>query len=164
MCTVTFIAREHGYVLGMNRDEKRTRPKALSPAIQRAGGFLSMFPSEPDGGTWIGSNSLGITFSLINWYSIEPGVKPQGTVSRGTVIPALLDVQSGDVAEMRLNRLPLSQMRPFRLIGIFSADKSVVEWRWNGLLLSRLNHPWELQIWISSGFDEAGAELSRRDA
>ena len=31
MCTVTFIARQKGYCLGMNRDEKLTRPTGLPP-------------------------------------------------------------------------------------------------------------------------------------
>src|ERR1043166_6394293 len=31
MCTVSFIAREDGYLLGMNRDEKLTRPAGQPP-------------------------------------------------------------------------------------------------------------------------------------
>src|SRR5689334_4291843 len=31
MCTVTFIARQRGYCLGMNRDEKLARPIGLPP-------------------------------------------------------------------------------------------------------------------------------------
>src|SRR5690349_4456447 len=56
MCTVTFIARKHGYALGMNRDEKLTRPKGRLPKVRRLNGIKVLCPSESNGGTWIAMN------------------------------------------------------------------------------------------------------------
>jgi len=39
MCTVTFIARRNGYVLGMNRDEKLTRAAGLPPRLTHLNGL-----------------------------------------------------------------------------------------------------------------------------
>jgi uncharacterized protein with NRDE domain len=71
MCTVTFIARRNGYALGMNRDEKLTRPAGLPPRLTHLNGRTIIAPSEPSGGTWIGVNDTGATFALINWYSVR---------------------------------------------------------------------------------------------
>ena len=32
MCSITFLPQRSGYVLGMNRDEKRARVAALAPS------------------------------------------------------------------------------------------------------------------------------------
>src|SRR5690242_1032814 len=50
MCTVTFIAQQNGYLLGMNRDEKLTRPEAIAPTVCRLQGRSVLAPSEPGGG------------------------------------------------------------------------------------------------------------------
>src|SRR5512140_1000833 len=53
MCTVTFIPRDVGYYLAMNRDEKLSRIAGLPPKRQFIDGCTVLFPSEPGGGTWI---------------------------------------------------------------------------------------------------------------
>ena len=163
MCTVTFIARKHGYALGMNRDEKLTRPTALPPAKRVLGGGETLFPSEPSGGTWIGVNAAGVTYALINWYSITARARDQ-VASRGDVVPALLPFDSIEEAALALSSLPLERINPFRLIAILPKEKGVVEWRWNLKLLERVDHSWRTGIWISSGFDEPGAQQTRGKA
>jgi len=59
MCTVTFIARQTGYCLGMNRDEMLTRPTGLTPKRLKVDGCAVIGPSEPGGGTWITVNDHG---------------------------------------------------------------------------------------------------------
>ena len=163
MCTVTFIARKHGYALGMNRDEKLTRATALPPARQLLGDRETLFPSEPSGGTWIGVNDAGATFALINWYGVT--ARATGPVaSRGDVVPALLPFDSIEEAALALSSLPLKRINPFRLIAIFPKAKAVVEWRWNVERLERIDHPWRTSTWISSGFDEPGAQETRSKA
>src|SRR5215470_8723981 len=66
MCTLTFIPKPQGYLLGMNRDERLARETALAPEIVNLAGLEIIYPRENDGGTWIGSNSAGITFALLN--------------------------------------------------------------------------------------------------
>jgi hypothetical protein len=160
MCTVTFIARQNGYCLGMNRDEKLTRPQGTSPQIKKVNGRAVLAPSEPGGGTWIAVNDHGVTFAIINWYSIKAQVDGEA-VSRGKVIASLGAAASSKVANAALCELMLQRMHPFRLIGVFPRNGEIVEWRWNLNRLASIQHAWKPQQWISSGFDEPAAERLR---
>jgi hypothetical protein len=160
MCTVTFIARRNGYVLGMNRDEKLTRPAGLPPRRWHLHGRTILAPSEPSGGTWIGVNDTGSAIALINWYSIDARVT-RNAFSRGEVVRSCLPAATPATVEDTLAGLPLKRVNPFRLIGIFPADRAVIEWRWNLHLLERRGHAWSTTPWISSGFDEPGAQQTR---
>jgi hypothetical protein len=160
MCTVTFIARRHGYALGMNRDEKLTRVAGLPPSRHRLGNRNAVFPSEPNGGTWMGVNDAGATLALINWYSVRACVAGQA-ISRGQIVKDALAFDSPALVDAALVKSPLARVNPFRLIGAFSKSAAVVEWRWNLERIERLDHPWQTNTWISSGFDEAGAQQTR---
>jgi hypothetical protein len=163
MCTVTLVARRNGYMLGMNRDEKRTRATARPPARHRLGGRDALLPSEPGGGTWMGVNDAGATVALINWYSVPARVTGRA-VSRGEVVKQAL--RSGVPSEIdeALARFGLDSVNPFRLIGVFLAEKAVIEWRWDLARVERLEHRWRTNTWISSGFDEPGAQQTRGKA
>lgn len=163
MCTVTFIARRNGYALGMNRDEKLARAVGLPPRLTHLNGRTILAPSEPGGGTWIGVNDTGATLALINWYSITSRVAGQ-TVSRGEVVKLALPSDSPELVDATLKESPLARVNPFRLIGIFPSDKAVVEWRWNLQRLERRDRHWQTNTWISSGFDEPGAQRTRGKA
>jgi hypothetical protein len=160
MCTVTLIARARGYRLGMNRDEQLTRATALPPKRRKIDGRIVVCPSEPGGGAWIAVNDHGATHALINWYSISARV-PRDVRSRGGVVNAVSAGASPESADAAFARLPLKQINPFRLIGVYPADRRVVEWRWDLRKLARVSHPWETQQWISSGFDEPAAQQTR---
>jgi hypothetical protein len=160
MCTVTFIARKNGYALGMNRDEQLSRVSGLPPSKKMIGGCAVLAPSEPGGGTWIALNDTGITFALINWYSISARVKAE-TVSRGQVVNAVCTAKTPELASAVLARLPLQRINPFRLIGVFPATNEIAEWRWDLKTPVRIKHRWKDQQWISSGFDEPAAQRSR---
>ena len=67
MCSVSFLPREDGFVLAMNRDERLSRASALPPEVFERDGLAMLYPREMSGGTWIGVNSAGAAFSLINW-------------------------------------------------------------------------------------------------
>jgi hypothetical protein len=161
MCTVTFIARENGYMLGMNRDEQLTRVEALPPARQMIGGRVALFPTEPGGGTWIGVNDTGITFALINWYSVQARVSGEH-ISRGRLVRSSLAATEANSVDQILKGFPLECTNPFRLIGVFRASKQVIEWQWNLSVVHRVAHDWITNVWISSGFDETGAQAMRR--
>lgn len=161
MCTVSFIARQNGYALGMNRDEKLSRVRGLPPSRQVLNGRTAAFPSEPGGGTWIGVNDAGAAFALINWYSVPTRVFAR-RVSRGHLVRAALAASNENSVEQVLAEFPLIQTNPFRLIGVFHDPKQVVEWQWNLCTLRRVAHDWKTNVWISSGFDEAGAQKTRR--
>jgi hypothetical protein len=160
MCTVTLIARRHGYALGMNRDEKRVRVAGLPPARRTLEGRTVLYPSEPEGGTWIGVNDAGIALALINWYSVNVRA-PAPAVSRGEVVLSALLGTSAAAVDAAVQARPLSRTNPFRLIGVFPKAKEVVEWRWDLQQFVRRPHPWRTNIWISSGYDEPGAQQAR---
>lgn len=160
MCTVTFVPRRRGYLLGMNRDEKLTRPIANPPSLQSVGGRQALFPSEPSGGTWIGVNDVGITFALINWYAIQEKVIGEAT-SRGEVVRHLLAAATETEAADVFGTLRLRNTNPFRVIGVFPSSDTIIEWRWNLSDLSWRRHDWKVGTWISSGYDEAGAQRVR---
>jgi len=163
MCTVTFIARRNGYALGMNRDERLMRVPGLPPRLRRINGRRALFPSEPNGGTWIGVNDAGATFALINWYAVAARIR-ENPSSRGQVVKWSLPADSPNAVERIFDGLPLSRTNPFRLIGVFLAERHVVEWRWDLQLLERRAHSWSTNTWISSGFDEPGAQQARSKA
>jgi hypothetical protein len=160
MCTVSFHARSDGYLLGMNRDEQRTRVAGLPPELWTLGKRAALCPMEPGGGTWIGLNNARVTFALINWYSV-PARAPQPSLSRGGIVLAALTTDSAESATRALEKLPLNRTNPFRLIGIFPESRAVIEWRWNLEQLDHVRHAWQANTWISSGHDELGAQQTR---
>jgi len=160
MCTVTLIARKNGYALGMNRDEQLARVAGLPPSRKMINGCAVLAPSEPGGGTWIALNHAGITFALINWYSIITRVKGEA-VSRGNVVNAACASQTPDLAGSLLAPLPFHRINPFRLIGVFPATSEIAEWRWDMKTLVRKRHQWKDQQWVSSGYDEPTAQRVR---
>jgi len=161
MCTVSFSPTDTGFVLAMNRDEKRTRVAALPPTITQLGNRHVVFPREPAGGTWIAVNDVGICLALINWHRIEAEPKRR-LVSRGDVITRLIHASSPDEITEAISRLPLEQLSPFRLIAIVPQMQELTEWQWNLLELEPRVQPWAPRHWFSSGFNETRAEFERQ--
>jgi hypothetical protein len=126
MCTFCFVPRRNGYILGMNRDEKLARVTALRPARHRISGRDILFPAEPTGGTWIGVNDAGVTFALINSYSVPACVHGK-SVSRGVIVRSALPASSPVTAEQAFATVPLLQVNSSRLVGIFPDGQKVVE-------------------------------------
>src|SRR5262249_22211035 len=90
MCTLTLAPTSDGYVVGMNRDEKLTRPKAAIPKRWDLQNAEAIYPSEPSGGTWIACNGHGILLALLNWNDLALKSSTVQLKSRGTVIPQLI--------------------------------------------------------------------------
>jgi hypothetical protein len=160
MCTVSFLPKARGFYLAMNRDEKRDRFAALAPTIINVENRRAIFPREPTGGTWISVNDAGICLALINWHRIKRRPKNE-VVSRGEIIRELAGKSNAHDIQDGLTRLPLRNLRPFRLITIVPTKRGVLEWRWNLERLAIRNHKWQRQHWFSSGFDERRAERER---
>jgi len=160
MCTLSFVPKADGFLLGMNRDEQRSRAIASPPAVQRCGDLPALYPSEPAGGTWIGINGVGLCAALINWYS-RPQFGGTPAFSRGSIIPRLLAFPSLDDMERCLLSLPLAQLNPFRLFMIGNDSKDISEYRSDESGTERIDHPWETDHWFSSGHDEISATAIR---
>ena len=161
MCSITFLPRDDGFLLAMNRDELRTRATALPPEVFRRDRLAMLYPRERGGGTWVGINSVGMAFSLLNWHS-QPDRDGEDLVSRGEVVRTVLSARSPQVAARIVTQLPCERMNPFRLIAISLAERSLDEWRSGAERLEQISLPWTRQHWFSSGFDEAKADDVRR--
>lgn len=161
MCTLTFIPAQEGYVAGMNRDEKRTRPLAISPKRFNFTGGASIYPRESSGGTWIGCNSHGNLLALLNWNDVRPQFGGTKVRSRGVLIPALISGEDLADAHSRYMQLDLNGVLPFRLIGAFLGESAITEWRWDGLRRQELRFAWEKRHWFSSSVSDALAQRGR---
>jgi hypothetical protein len=161
MCTVTFCPRHHGYALAMNRDELLTRPVGRPPSEINLNGRSILCPSEPGGGTWIAVNQDRVCFALINWYFVTARVRG-ATASRGEIIRHVGVVAAPAAASELLEKCALHKINPFRLIGIFPDTRQIFQWQWDLKRLVRQEHRWQMQQWISSGFDEPAAQRVRR--
>ena len=160
MCTLTFVPTEDGYVAGMNRDEKLTRPRAIPPKRFDFPCATALFPCESSGGTWIGCNSHGNLLALLNWNDVEPRSDGKNLRSRGVLIPELIG--GGDLADTfaRYAQLDVSGLLPFRLVGAFLRESLIMEWRWDGLRLREFKFAWGKRHWFSSSVSDA---LARRE-
>ncbi|HSK43471.1 MAG TPA: NRDE family protein [Candidatus Binatia bacterium] len=157
MCTLTFIPKPQGYLLGMNRDERLTRETAFSPEAITASNISAVYPRESGGGTWIGSNAAGITFALLNQ---NPGAQAREKErSRGEIIPALLESTRFPNAMRRFQHLYLHGMLPFVLVGIFPAEQIISQCQWDGNGLKFLRIGWDVRHWFSSGVSD---EMARK--
>jgi hypothetical protein len=157
MCTLTFIPKPQGYLLGMNRDERLTRELALAPVPITTASLSAVYPRESGGGTWIGSNAAGITFALLNQ---NPG--PQASVkerSRGEIIPALMESPHFSEAMRRFQQTDLRRLLPFVLVGIFPAEQIISQCQWDGNELKFLRIGWDVRHWFSSGVSD---EMARK--
>lgn len=124
MCTLTAInlanaGEPGGYRIVMNRDELRTRSRSAPPEWRSAQDLSAIWPTDPDsGGTWIGAAETGLTLALVNSF-LEPMPElPAGIVSRGTIIPALIDSEGVEEVVDRLSAMELERFAPFRLLAI----------------------------------------------
>src|SRR5258708_7071317 len=142
MCTLTFAPNEHGFLVGMNRDELLTRPAAFPPKVLAVGDSESISPSEPEGGTWIACNRFGNLLAILNWRCIDPTLLAEKTMSRGFVIPKLIGGSDRLSAANQFNDLQLAGCLPFRLVGIFPSESAVHEWSWDGVRKGEFAHPW----------------------
>lgn len=165
MCTLTFIPeKKNEFLLAMNRDESRDRPRACAPAVFNREGIHVVHPFEPSGGTWVATNSYGNSFALLNWYSVKSSIAPETARSRGFQVRDVSIARSPAECEEKLNAGMLEKTLPFRMVGFFLNQQDIVEWRWDGQKLENLEFGWEQNMWASSGFDEVGAQRKRRIA
>jgi len=106
-------------------------------------------PIDPDGGgTWIGVNSSGWTYALLNNYQ---GQIPDGKLtSRGSIVSRVLQYRSIEQIAPLLGSLPLMEFAPFSLLCLAppqtpisdkpeeqNDDGNVLRWNWDGQRLQR---------------------------
>lgn len=158
MCTLTFIPKPRGFVLGMNRDDRYSRSPAMAPAVYQAGSQQALYPVEPGSGTWIAVNQAGLGFAILNW-SVPQGEKLH---SRGRLIPGLAACSGLEAVAEEVSKMNLAGTLPFRLIAVSAQKEEIRECLWNGSAVAFKIRPWKLTHWFSSGLGDDLAERSRR--
>jgi hypothetical protein len=154
MCTVSWISYPSGgYELFFNRDEQRSRPQASPPELRITEGESYLAPYDGlAGGTWLATNTHGLTLCLLNWYGLAPMEKPQALTSRGHLIPALVASPSIDIAGRVLSQMQLSRFAPFHLLFLERFREPLIL-GWNGADLREERS--ERRMRTSSSFDTA---------
>lgn len=145
----------------MNRDELRTRPRALAPRYFERTGVTAVYPSEALVGTWIAVNDYGQLFALLNWYSADARAFTEKQRSRGEIIPQMIFDSDFRAAATILVSPKLDGILPFRLIGIDPTHRAISEWRWDGRRIGRSAFPWTRKHWFSSSLSDVQAQEYR---
>ena len=167
MCTVSVVPTARGFRLACNRDERRTRPRALAPRIHRNAGRRAWWPCDPQsGGTWIGVNDNGLAMALLN-RAAGPAVAPRpSTLSRGVLIPQLLGASHLDEAITRAwtqlqPRDGSDQFEAFTLLMIERRRTAIVEHRSGMTAIAQ--HPLDQPLmFTSSSLGDAVVDPPRR--
>jgi len=160
MCTLTFVPTKDGFVVGMNRDEKRVRRSALHPKRFEFPSTAALYPHESSGGSWIACNNHGTCLALLN-RNVDSPISAKNARSRGVLIPDLIGESDLRDTRTRYAQLDLTEILPFRLVGVFPKESVVTEWRWDGLRREELNFEWRKRHWFSSSLSDALAERGR---
>jgi hypothetical protein len=157
MCTVSWLHDDNGYLLFCNRDEKRSRAKALGPQVNSREGVRFIAPTDSAaGGTWIGVNEFGISLCLLN----GAHVGAVASKSRGLLIPDLLSAVSVQQVIERVTLLDLSPFSPFTL-AILAAGRRAVLIAWNCATKSITATAEAHMPLVSSAFDADGVRSRR---
>jgi len=145
MCTLTLLRepflrgaeRGAAWRVVFNRDEQRSRPPAIPPALHLAGAVRTVHPVDPQGGgTWIAATEHGLVFALLNGEDAGPadpaGAPPRR--SRGAIIPALAALAARRAAEVPAGQLDPLAYRAFHLV--IADEREVIELTSDGRTLS----------------------------
>ena len=161
MCTVSVIKLSGLLRLVSNRDERRTRPTALPPAVSHAGGLRIIAPTDPASqGTWIACSEIGLAIALLNVNppDADARVPPR---SRGTIIPTLIGSRSLDEVAERAGAIEHGDYAPYRLVAIHAGEDDVIE----AVPMSGVLRRWPLdapRMFTSSGLGDHHVEGPRR--
>jgi len=120
MCTVTFLEGRNGRLcIGHNRDELRSRGKALAPEIWEDAGTRIVAPRDSDaGGTWVAANDAGLCVAVLNNYQGDASRAQKPCRSRGAVVLDLARCRSLAEVDKELHQVgkeTLVHTRPFLL-------------------------------------------------
>ena len=102
-----------------NRDEQRSRPLAMPPALHALGTVRALHPVDPQGGgTWIAVTEHGLVLALLNGDDRGAPDPPEAPPrkSRGTIIPALAATAARRAADVTVRVLDPQAYRPFHLV------------------------------------------------
>lgn len=122
MCTISIVPIDNGYRVMHSRDELRSRSPEQAPAWRMLeNGKTACWPTDTDaGGTWVAVREDGFYLGLVNLNATDEELdadRPEQThISRGTLIPMLMEADDVHDALKRLTTMGLRGMKPFRLL------------------------------------------------
>ncbi|MGE0638886.1 MAG: NRDE family protein [Thermoanaerobaculia bacterium] len=140
MCTASWLAAGDEFHFLFNRDERRTRARGLPPRRGNAGATAFVAPIDAEaGGTWIAVSGCGLLLALLNRTANSPAdAEPRpGSVSRGTLIPSLVDAADANAVFARLAATDLHALAPFRLVVRDGQSGAIATATWNRSSLER---------------------------
>lgn len=127
MCTVSVIRLPGLLRLVSNRDERRTRPTALPPALTHAGDLRVLAPIDPSSqGTWIACSEIGLAIALLNVNPPDADTRVP-PLSRGAIVPGLMRARSLDEVAAWAGAIDHQEYSPFRLVAIHVGEEDVLE-------------------------------------
>jgi transport and Golgi organization protein 2 len=170
VCTVTALPRSllsrssHREPLllrvACNRDERRARVEGLPPERWIVGARQVLMPIDPQsGGTWIAANDAGVVFVVLN--SNSGRAQPPGDISRGTIVPAIVEAATVSDALTRVQTLEAQRYAPFRLL-LFDRYQLVECWRAGGRIRHRRSFLSSAIMRTSSSLGDAVVSGPRR--
>ncbi|MBS0196978.1 MAG: NRDE family protein [Planctomycetes bacterium] len=164
MCTVSIIPIRNndrrGVRVVFNRDEQRDRPPAAPPRwrdVPVAGLSLrAIWPADTHaGGTWIAAAESGLILALVNRNLDSRPKLPDGLISRGRIIPALITAPTAHAAINAISSLNIDSFAPFRLLALHPRGGEVLEASWDRHRLSVLTHDGPPLCIASSGLGDS---------
>jgi uncharacterized protein with NRDE domain len=164
MCTVSIVpVGADGFRVMCNRDERRTRPIALAPRVERAGGHDAIFPKDPlGGGTWIGVNTAGLAVAVLNRHDDHSRDRTCGAgQSRGAIGVGVLRHGRLDEAVRWAGSLTADDFAPFRLVALHKHRLVVVSCDGYAIDVSRRTLVAPVMFTSSSLGDDRVAPLRR---
>lgn len=162
MCTLSWIPGLDGHVLMVNRDERRTRPRALPPSVLVVDGVSVLAPTDPEGGgTWVAVNSAGVTLALANRYHDTIPAERWHRVSRGRLVTSLASASGLEEIEARLAEERLQRFDGFTLVALEPGAPARL-FAWDGRALSAEVRSAPGLLVASSAADEVAAVAARR--
>lgn len=159
MCTSLIYRNSERTLLGLgfNRDESVKRKPADPPFLYEENGIKILAPADGDqGGTWIGINSKGEIYALLNLYEAQLKLIKY-PISRGLLVRRFLENRY-NTSEM--NEKSLEKYYPFRLVRA-GREKTEV-FSWNGEYLENWEDSSEWLVLGSSFMLGAEAEKIRK--
>lgn len=128
MCTVSYFKTKDSIILTSNRDEKKSREKALFPNTLEVEDRLLYFPKDKKAsGTWFAADENGNAAILLNGAFQKHTSNPPYKKSRGIV---LLDIVKDKNFLHAFREYDLLGIEPFQLLVFF--DKKLMRLLWDG--------------------------------
>lgn len=128
MCTISVLRNQEGSILlTANRDELRVRGE-LGLMQNKQDDVKRIYPVDAQAnGTWLGVNNYGVAASILNFYE----VKYQGTLSRGLIIPHLLEFKHLADARRWLTQTFEPDLYSSFVLLLMSRE-NIYRYRWDG--------------------------------